>query len=349
MLKRTLFILLLLTTNTYAAQTIFYALRYQTDDRMTPAAYTMASLEKNYKKISILIPQAYTIDASGEVSKSAEPALLAFAVAHKMKIMPLVTNKLFDKNIVHQFLTDDTAQGKAIKRLVELCQENHFYGLQLDFEMVPITDRDAFTKFYVNATNALHQAGFKVSYAVAPIVTDQPISLFYKKIYQNWEGAYDLKALGQAGDFISIMAYNQHGGSTTPGTTSSFPWVEQAVKYALQYVPANKISVGVADYSSHWYTGQTKKDGVDKVAVRARAINYETTVNLIKEQHAAVVWNKQLSIPYAIFERNWLTEYVFIENKKSFKKKLSLVKRFHLNGISVFDLGTEDPAIWNDL
>ncbi len=349
MLKKLLLTALLLCSNTYAAQTIFYALRFQSDDRMTPASYTLTSLEKNYKKISIFIPQAYTIDATGTVSKSAEPALIDFAVAHKMKIMPLVTNSKFDKVIVHQFLADPAAQAKAINQLVALCRANHFYGLQLDFEMVPITDRDAFTRFYLNATNALHQAGFKVSYAVAPLVTDQPISLFYKKIYQNWEGAYDLKALGSAGDFISIMAYNQHGGATTPGTTSSFPWSEQAVKFALQYVPANKISIGIPTYSTHWYTGQTKKDGEDKVAIRARAINYETAAKLIKEQRASVVWNKQISIPYAIFERNWLTEYVFLENKKSFKKKMSLVKQYHLNGISAFDLGTEDPAIWADL
>jgi spore germination protein YaaH len=339
----------MLTSTAHATETVFYVLRYQTSDRMTPPSYTVASLKKNYKKISILIPQAYSIDVDGNISKGIEPEILAFATAHHMKIMPLVTNSKFDKQIVHEFLGSQNAQRNAINQLTTLCSNNHFYGMQLDFEMVPLFDRDIFTRFYQNAAAALHKSGCKVSFAVAPVVTEQPVSLFYKKIYENWEGAYDLKALGQSGDFISIMAYNQHGGVTTPGTTASLPWVEQTVKYALQFVPANKISIGIADYSTHWYTGQTKKDGEDKVAVRMRAINYETAAELINTHHAAVVWNEQTSIPYALFENNWLTEYVFVENNRSFKKKLGLVKQYQLRGVSVFDLGTEDPAIWQQL
>ena len=283
------------------------------------------------------------------MNKEVEPEILTFAQAHSMKIMPLVTNTQFNKAFAHQFLSDTQAQMKAINRLLELCHANHFYGLQLDFEMIKLDDRDALSHFYELAADKLHNAGYKISFAVAPVVTDKPISLFYKKVFQNWEGAYDLKVLGKAGDFISIMAYNQHGGSTTPGATASLEWVKQTVIYALQFVPANKISIGIAAYSTHWYTGQRKINGEEKIAVKMRGINHENAENIIKRNHVTLVWDRQAAVYYGIFVNNWLNEYIFLEDSHSFKKKLRLVKDYQLHGISVFDLGTEDPKIWEQI
>ena len=335
-----------LCTQSYASEMIWYALRYKTADRMCTPEATISSLKKHYRKIDLLIPQGYSIDANGQVNKEIEPEMLAFARSHKLAVMPLVTNEQFSKEIAHTILLNENTQAKIINRLVDLCRQQHFYGVQMDFEMVAITDKDALSHFYEKVAAAMHQAGFKISYAVAPVVTEQPINLYYKKIYQNWEGAYDFQALGKTADFITIMAYNQHGGKTTPGPIASFPWTEQAVRYALQFIPANKISIGVPDYSIHWYTGKEIIIHQEKIAVRARAMNYQQAMQLVKLQHSPFIWNKQSALHYSIFETNWLYEYVFLEDAKSFNAKYKLVSKYHLRGISVFDLGTEDPELW---
>src|SRR5579862_1775449 len=269
-----------------AQETVFYALRYSSPDRMSSPADTLNSLKKHYKKIDVLVPQAYVVDEAGNVSKEIEPAIFDFAVKHKMKVMPLVTNVGFNKDKAHQFLLDTNAQEKAIAALVTLCQKHHFYGVQLDFEMINIKDRGALTRFYVLAANALHKTGLIISFALAPLVTDKPDSFFLKKIYENWEGAYDFKKIGAVADFVSIMTYNQHGGRTTPGPTANLPWTEQTIIYALQSVPANKISLGIPAYSTHWYTGTCKVEGSEKICLKMRALNYQAARDVLKQNNA---------------------------------------------------------------
>jgi spore germination protein len=350
-LKNIFLFILLVSCNAsgFASENIFYALRFKTDDRMSPPKDTLSSLQNHYTKINILIPQAYHIDESGHVAGEIESEILDFAIKHSMKIMPLVTNHQFDKEKAHRFLFDAKAQATAMGSLIKICRENHFYGIQLDFEMVSIEDRGALTRFYKYAANEMHKNGFLISFSIAPVVTDKPASFFLKKIYNNWEGAYDLKELGDIADFVSIMAYNQHGGVTTAGPTASWAWTNHVVQYALKYISPNKISLGVPDYSTHWYTGTTTNDLSGKVVVRMRGIGYKDVIKLTKQQKARLQWDKDSKTFYSIFSRYWLNEYLFVEDVKSFRCKYDLVSKYKLRGISVFDLGTEDNRIWEFL
>ncbi len=330
-------------TQCFASENVFYVLRHHTSDRMCTFEDSMNSLKKNYRKIDILIPQAYHINETGLVTGEIEPDIFNFATQHKMKIMPLITNSQFDKKIAHEFLSNPDAINKAISSLIALCRENNFYGVQLDFEMIAKEDRDLLTHFYQQAANQLHKNGYKVSFAIAPITTDTPHSLFQKKLLENWEAAYDFKQLGKAADFVSIMAYNQHGIGTTPGPSATEPWTNQVVKYALKYIPANKISIGIPDFSMYWYTG---KSSSGKIAVRIRAMDFTSAMKLIHHNKSRLVWDNNAKIYYSIFSRDDLNEYIFVEDIKSFKAKYALIKKYHLRGISVFDLGTEDSRIW---
>lgn len=338
---------LICNTASFSAENAFYVLRSNMPARISSNEHSFSSLTKHYNSINLLISQAYQIDANGMVWGFLDPAVLEFTNKHKVKLMVLITNVDFDKEKSHRFLSNPAAQAKAIQAIVNACVKKHFYGVQFDFEMIKLEDRDALTKFYHDATDALHKKGFIVSYAVAPVVSDNPqASEFLKKLYVVWEGAYDLKALGEFGDFVSIMAYNQHGEGTTPGPTASLPWVEETVKYTLQYVPADKISLGIASYSSYWYTGSNSSG---RITTQLAGIGYDKVNYLLDKYKPTVQWDDKDKDNYAIYEHNWLNEYLFIEDAKSFAKKLKLVEKYHLRGISVFDLGGEDPKIWNVL
>src|SRR5579862_3771525 len=124
-----LLLLIAFTTNCFASENIFYALRFKSSDRMSSPEATMHSLKKHYKQIGILVPQAFYIDENGVVGGEIEPAILNFAVSKSMKIMPLVTNYRFDKQKAHQFLADPKVQRNALAALINLCKQNHFYGI----------------------------------------------------------------------------------------------------------------------------------------------------------------------------------------------------------------------------
>lgn len=340
-LIHTIFILFLffVSSLSYATEKAFYVLHYG-EKQTKELNRNLSTLKKHHKFIPIVISQAYRIDDKGSVAGYVNEELVALSKAHSIKLMALVTNSGYDQGKVHQFLSSQKAQEDAITSILKACKKHHFYGVQFDFEMVSVKDKNALTQFYVSAAKRLHNEGFKVSYAVIPAFTNNMTTAFLKRTYQNWSGAYDLKALSKSADFITLMAYNQHPDGTLPGANASVVYVEAAIKNALKEVPAHKLSLGIPTYSLYWFSGS------QKVAAKQLEISYADANRLINKHGSQLIWNKQDKVHYAVYNRNWLNEYIYLEDASSFKAKLALAKKFKLRGISVFRIGTEDNRIW---
>jgi spore germination protein YaaH len=340
LLATLLFITAIFSTPSFALENAFYILRGKN-------VAALNSLSAHYPAVDILISQAYRIRKDGEVAGFVNQEVLALAERQHVKVMPLVTNANFDPSIAHRFLNHPEAQRSALQTLLALCQKHHFYGLQFDFEGISIKDKMALTSFFRKAYALLHQHGFVVSFAIVPTTSDgvQP-SDFLKRQYNNWAGAYDLQSLGKYSDFITLMAYDQHRDGTTPGSDANRHWVDAAIRYTLRFVPAHKLSLGIPTYSSYWYI-RDRSHG--KITVNRETISHSLAMRLLNKFHAELHWDNQNAVNYALYERDWMNEYLFIENAKSFQAKRDLAKHYRLRGISVFNLGNEDPDIWGQL
>lgn len=341
------FILLIcFNTSSFSLEKIFYVLHNKNTSHVS-APQTLASLAQHAQAINILISQAYHIDKKGVVSGFINPDIINFAHAHNIKLMAMVTNRGFDKDSAHQFLANSAAVKQAINSILTFCQQNHLYGVQFDFEMISIQDKNKLTSFYQAAATALHQKGYIVSFAVPPVFSDGPFASSYQqRMYKIFGGAYDLKELGKSADFITVMTYDQHIGKVPPGSIAGIRWVETVVKHVLKFVPAQKLSLGIPVYSGFWYTSKNRSG---QIGMRNDAISYETVQKLLKRNNAQLYWDNANKVHYTFYERYWLNQYIFIEDAQSLKAKLALVEKYHLRGISVFRLGIEDPRIWNIL
>ncbi|MHB1948769.1 MAG: glycosyl hydrolase family 18 protein [Gammaproteobacteria bacterium] len=341
-------IILLISFNTssFSLEKIFYVLHNKTSAHVS-SANTIASLSQHTQSINLLISQAYHIDKKGAVTGFINPDIISFAHAHGIKLMAMITNRGFDKDSAHQFLSNAVAVKQAINSILVLCQQNHLYGIQFDFEMISIQDKNKLTNFYQAAATALHQKGYRVSFAVPPVISDGPFASSYQqRMYKIFGGAYDLKELGKSADFITVMTYDQHIGKVPPGSIAGIRWVETVIKHVLKFIPAQKLSLGIPVYSGFWYTS---KNRAGQIAVRNDAISYETVQKLLKKNNAQLYWDNANKVHYTFYERYWLNQYIFIEDAQALKAKLALVDKYHLRGISVFRLGIEDPRIWTIL
>lgn len=334
----------------FAYEKIFYTLRATSDDRMSSVDETLTQLKLHYRNIDMLIPQAYYTNRDGLLTGAGvEPAVLSFANSHHLKVMPLVTNYQFDGALAHAFLSNSELEKNVVDALVSLCEKNKFIGVQIDFEAIHLEDRELLTHFFQMAADAMHHHGFLISFAVAPVATNQPDSAFLKRLYDQWEGAYDLKSISKFADFISVMAYNQHDTGTTPGSTANADWVNQVIQYTLQFVPRNKLSLGIPSYSTYWHTGADSTSPKSHIHVKMDALSYHDAHQIVVSNHTNPHWDTRAKVNYAMFTRHWLNEYVFLEDAHSFRAKLALMKKYRLRGFSMFDLGTEDEAIWKQV
>jgi spore germination protein YaaH len=337
---------LLLSHSVFAFENLAYTWRGY-PNQMKEGMLAAKDLALHAQQIDIFSSEAYHIDQAGKVSGSLHPMMLKTARETGMKIMPLVGNTNFDRTTTHIFLTDTAAQNRAITTILQLCQNNHFYGVQIDFEGMSAADRDLFSHFYAKIANTLHQQGFKISIAIIPILSKQNDTVYLIRRDKNWSGVYDYKILGKYSDFMTLMTYDQHGESTTPGPVSGDVWNESIIQYALQTVPHDKISLGIPLHSAYWYTGAA--DANQHVHPMNIDITYSKAQALLQENHALLFWSPQDKVHYTIYNRHFLNEYLFIEDAASFKSKLALVKKYKLRGLSNWCLGEEDERIWKYL
>lgn len=335
--------MILFSSPVFAAENLFYILHYGDKPAGKKGLQeTTSQIQKNHSAINVIVTQAYNINENGDVTGFVNKEIIDVAKTYAIKLMAMVTNLNFEQAKAHQFLSSEAAQDKALTFIVDACKTQKLNGVQFDFEMIAVKDKTALTQFFKKAAELLHKNGLSVSFAVVPALSDKPgPSAFLQKTHENWSGAYDLKALGKYGDFITLMAYNQHPDGTTPGPSASSKWTEATLKYTLKYVPASKLSLGIPTYSLYWYTG-----GGKHVATHRYEISYADVTHLVKKHQAHITWHDKDKVNYTVYEHNWLNEHIYIEDAKSFKAKLAMVSKYHLRGISVFRIGTEDERIW---
>jgi spore germination protein YaaH len=307
------------------------------------------ALVKHIGQITVLGPQVYTVDSLGLVFGSMDRRVMDLAKRHNVKVMPLVVNEGFNQPALRRLLADSAARNRAVASLVALCRDNGFWGIQFDIENINLQDRDRFTAWYGDAARALHGAGCTISIAVVHRPDELPgPSGYHRFLYESWRAGYDLAALAATGDFISIMSYSQHTRRTPPGPQAGLPWMRDVVDYFLQFVPPEKLSLGIPLWGEHWYTR-------DDPSLPERARSWSETVTwtwgsgLAERNGAALHWDSTQAVSWAYFDNGGTFEWLFLEDVRSFQAKLALIKERKLRGFSAWVLGPEDERIWDVL
>ena len=321
-----------------AAQT--EALWYSTD-----AEPSVPSFLANADKITVVAPQSFSMDSIGTIWGRVDSRVIATARAKGVKVIPLIVNPGFDQSIIHHILNAPDSRKRAIHNIAALCRDNHFDGIQFDFENVNVTDRDAFTSFSREVADSLHRIKCSLSAAVVPRSSEFPgATAYHQWIYDNWRGAYDYKALAESMDFISLMTYSQHTRRTPPGPVAGYPWMEDVVKYVLSLgVPPSKVSLGLPSYSERWYPTYDAQSGAH---TGGTGVSYAVAQGILAENNVTPTWDDKQKEAYAFWENDGINEFLFLEDARSFALRLGLVSQYKLRGYSVWVLGQEDPGVW---
>jgi len=180
-------------------------------------AGAVEAMTEHADRIDVIAPQAYGVDAEGNVSGGVAPELLAAAREHGVRVMPLIHNPGFNQGTIHAVLSDPVARHRTIEFMVTEGLAYGYWGWQFDYENVHVSQRDAFTRYYKEAADELYDNGMILSIAVVPTDDRAEDEGFSRYMQDNWRGHFDVRELAAAGEFISLMTYAQHGGPTAPG------------------------------------------------------------------------------------------------------------------------------------
>ncbi len=312
----------------------------------TPESF--ASFEANVDQISIVCPQTFLISKEGVLTGSIDHRVLEIAKKNKIKIMPLIVNKGFDQKLLHDIISNPTSRKRSIEMMLDYADRYNLDGWQFDLEGLHISDKDSYTQYFKETASALHGMNIELSAAVVHIFENVGGPSEYQRfLYEDWRAGFALKELSEIGDFITVMTYDQHTRRTPPGPVAGVEWVEQVVKFMLeQDVSPNKLSMGIPSYSVHWYADYSEEKGGFS---NGRQIGYKTVRHLLEKNDVEPSWNEKVGCNYAVWDNGGVFEYIFIEDGQSLERKLDILRKYNLRGISVWVLGSEAPAFWQIL
>jgi spore germination protein YaaH len=297
-----------------------------------------ASLSSNATKISLLAPQVFIVDESGKIHGQVEDRVRALAVQHGITLMPLLANE--KPQAAHNVLVDPALRTQVIADSLRLCREVACVGLQIDLEGVLQEDGKSFTEFVREASQVFHGQHLQLSVALpTPLLTPSP-----KETYNDWFGGfvvyhepYDMGQIAPLVDFISLMTYGQFGKGTPAGPVAGYAWVEQSIRYALQFVPKRKLSLGLGFWAYRWCGEQVTYSG------------YSDVNDILLRSGAASQWHAEYRSPWFQADVDGCPTSVWYENRRSLQEKLKLMRHYKLKGFSAWRLGQEDPSFWDEM
>ncbi len=307
------------------------------------------SFEAHIDKIDVLVPTWYGVDKHGLVNGAPNPFVLKLSKQHRLPITPIIS--LADRKAFHDLVGDEAAKKVMIDTMLDQARLYGYAGYQFDFENIDWRDRDGLTLLAKQTAQGLHGKGLTLSVAVVPNGPGYAgRGPFAKWMWEYWRAAYDIKALAESVDLISLMTYDQHTRWTTPGPVGGMPWTLDQLKYALTLAPKEKISLGIPLYGYHWYTDNpVKPDGTEASNIAGAYFDADESIPTARQYDVTIQWDAVEHESWYYFYRDGMREWVFMPDAHSFRDRYAVLKQYGLQGFSSWVLGSEDPKVWDEL
>lgn len=285
--------------------------------------------------VNVISPTWITLtDASGTIKNKISNEYIYWAKSRGYKIWPLFTND-FNPDMTNEFFQNAGTREKVINDLAKLVKENNMDGINIDFENVYLKDKERLVIFVRELTSVFHENNLVVS-----------IDVTVRGGSENWSQCYDRGALGEVVDYIALMAYDEHWGSSpVSGSVASMGWVEKGIKGLLEEVPSEKLILGVPFYTRIWMETPTNEDP-NKMNVKSKAVKMEAVNEILEKDGIEKVWDEESGQNYVEYVENNILHKIWIEDEKSMQLRADFVSKYDLAGIATWRRGFETEDIW---
>lgn len=258
---------------------------------------------------------------------------IKWAKENGYKVWPKVTNDTLATTIdeFSVLINDYKMREIIIDSILKYVDQYELDGINIDFENMYQEDRDAFTKFIIELAPQMRSRG-----AVLSVDVTAPDGS------ATWSLCYDRKKLGEVADYVVFMGYDQYGTNTI-GTTSGYGWVDKSINKFLdtkgkEYIPADKIILGLPFYTKLWKTQGDKTIGSNVISLAN--IDNQIPADAKRE------WKEELQQDYVEYTKGNITYKIWVEDNDSFAKKLELVNKYKLAGAAYWRKGFDNSSIW---
>ena len=288
--------------------------------------------------VNVVSPAFFHLNSKGELTENVGQAgqeYIEWAHSNGYKVWPMVQNAGNGMiNVTSDIMNDYNKRQELINEIVVACVRYKLDGINIDFENMKQEDKDMYSRFIIELTPRLKDMGLVVSVDVtAPDGSE------------TWSMCFDRNVIGDVADYIIFMAYDQYGTSSNKsGTTAGYDWVNVSLNKFLktEEIKSDKIILAIPLYTRLW-----TEDSSGKV-VKQTTVSLKNMYNVIPDG-VEKQWDDNLKQYYVEYQDGQYTKKIWIEDEKSLKEKISLIKNNNLAGVASWEKGMETDNFWTFL
>lgn len=300
---------------------------------MTYSKKNMEFSSANTPGIDVISPTWFEIiDREGKIKNRADDAYVAWAHENGWQVWAHFANDYNDLEGTSLLLNNSDKRQEMIRQVLAYAALYGVDGINLDFENMYKKDRDAYTQLVREFYPLLKEQGLMVSVAVSVPGGSE-----------TWSQCYDRRALGESVDYLCLMTYDQHWGSSpVAGSTAELEWVEEMLGNTLREVRPEKLLLGIPLYTRLWT--EEVVDGKQKVS--SKALGIERAWQEVEDNEAVVAWDSTNGQYEASFQKDGKIQKLWIEDADAVNAKTSLVHKYQLAGACLWAANFADASIW---
>lgn len=288
----------------------------------------------NMPGLNVISPTWFAIDDDeGNLSNKANKSFVTWAHGKGYQVWALFSND-FDADRTSKVLANYETRLHIIRQLLSYAELYNLQGINIDFENVYLKDKGKLTQFVRELTPYLHEQNLVVS-----------IDVTIRGGSEMWSLFADREALSETVDYMMVMTYDEHWAtSPVAGSVASLPWTETGIDDIMREdkVPANKLILGVPYYTRIWseeFVGNKKK-------ITSKAVGMEAIDKLLKDKKLTPVFDEAAGQDYVEYTEDGILNRIWIENEKSMRARMDIVKKYNLAGVASWARVFGDAEIW---
>ncbi|GEN50741.1 glycosyltransferase [Alkalibacterium pelagium] len=280
------------------------------------------SLDENMGNTDVLVPDWFYLNERGEIDVQSNSRIDSLGKDHDVLITPSITlGEGVDAEGFHNLLASPDSQDQMVAHLLETTEMNEYQGIHLHFDDVLWEDKELFNAFITKTYQAFHEA-------------DLSLSLFIRL----GDDTYDSSLLSKVSDYIMVNLFDQHIEQGESGPLASFKWTQEML--STYEGSMDKLVPVLANYAYDWNvsTGEA-----------ATTYDFSSLMEKVNRENLKINWDDHSSTPYLRYKNEQDEHIVWMLDGVTFYNQLKLVQGQNVPSIGIWNVGSEDPSIWNVL
>lgn len=290
---------------------------------------SLVSLKKYGSHLTHVSPKWLTVvDGDGRLAVAVDEDLREFVKDAGLVLMPRLDNLVGDTwlpEAVEGVVTGPPARRQRfVAEIVGHLEQAEAAGVIIDWSQIDPTYRPQVTVLLQELATALHERDMQLWFGVP--MGDELRS-------------FDLAALAPVVDRFVGMLHDENSEYDEPGPLASHLWFDGWLKVVTSYGQPDQWIISLGTYGYDWPDKGDKAEFIGFADAMARAGRAGVTCE-VKPPYGN---------PFFSYRDGDRRHTVWFLDGVTFANQMLMARRLGVGGIGIYQLGTEDPAIWQAL